>query len=466
MTSESEDNEPVPYGMPNHPRTTSLAEEMAGRRPTALDVTEGVRQLAMDDNPTHQRAGSPATSISVAESIRNAKRLSRQVRAGATSWSRPKFLKRAATAPPGALYLYSSANPQLPRRVISARVSQPGQSRSRSRSRKNWQSGLWCAPLPQSPPRGTPGSRFFMCRRKSSRKSIGKLGLGTKHGVWGVQATTATTSSYQMPSEALEGRVEQRSFSEKERVKRILKGKRMSFLNTKIIDFNARDLPNTPGSMVSTPVECYGTGGEGWSPESRAEAQRRRTLPANRWKHFFLALSPDIQQCEWMARSTSEVTVRPWKLKPRIQDVYAPGPIRMADNMSPTRRRGSFATPERFIGQMEGGSKRFSDMVALDSIVAFFHSIGVVGTSSEDGLDRFWEPDWKSSPVMRNPSPQRTGGSRVIPTPSCLAVASRGSATVSPTRVMQQQCQDPRPSANVRQRGRFGRLLNSATSML
>lgn len=456
MDGPSKGKLPVRYDLPDLPLDIFPNPALEERRLTGLDITEGLRELAMNDSPA-PRAISPAmpTSASIYRLMR-----SRQLSSGVIRTPRPKLRRRAATAPPGVLCPFSSI-PQPPRRAISARVSRQDQNRSKG----GRQSGLWSASLPRVSVYGIPASRSLISRRKSNRKSVGRLGLKPRNSVWRVPPHT-TPKRYHLISGALDDR--KNLFSEKTRVKERLKNKKVKFLKMNIRDFGALDLPDTPGSIASTPKEMYGTLALLEYHPSHPEPGKRRLLPTDRMNHFPLPLSPDIQRCDFVARSNSELTVRTAKAPctSSSQQVYVPGPIRLEEKISATPRKGSIATLEPFTGESEVGRKRYSDLEALDGIVAYFHSLGVLDETGEDGLDRYWEHEWQTNPTV--PSPRRPTAAPPVPTrPPPVAVPSSSSAVISPIRAVQQQEErQPLHLPNLRQRIKLRKLLNSATSML
>jgi hypothetical protein len=253
-------------------------------------------------------------------------------------------------------------------------------------------------------------------------------------------------------------------------VKETLKNK-VEFPKMNIRDIDALDLAGTPGSIASTPKEMYGTPAEdallGYHP-LHLEPGKRRLLPTDRVNHSHRPLLPDIQRCDFVARSNSKLNVGTAKAQctASSQQVYVPGPIRLEEKLSATPRKGSIATLEPFDGEAKGGRKKHLDLVALDGIVAYFHSLGVLDESGEDGLDRYWEPEWRTNPTV--PRPRRPIAAPPVPTrPPPPAVPSSSFAVVSPVRAVQQQeRRQPFHSPNLRQRIKLKRLLNSVTSML
>jgi hypothetical protein len=260
------------------------------------------------------------------------------------------------------------------------------------------------------------------------------------------------------------------SFLEKPRVRETGKNKKVEFLNTNIVDFGALDLPDTPGSMASTPKEMYGTPAEDalFQPNpSHTELGKYRLLPrTNIMGPISPPLSPDLQRCELIARSDSALTIRTKKPQSTAyrQQVYVPGPIRLEEKISATPRKGSIATLEPFTGEAEGGRKRYS--VALDGIVAYFQGLGVMDEAREDGLDKYWKREGRTSPTVS--SPQKPTVAPPVPAlPPFLAISSSNFTVNSPARVVQQQEERQElPSSYVRQRIKLRKFINSAASML
>ncbi|KAF2788850.1 hypothetical protein K505DRAFT_420833 [Melanomma pulvis-pyrius CBS 109.77] len=455
MAIQPKGKQSVHYALPDPPLEISPDPRLAGRRLTALDVTEGLRELAMDDDLT-PKATSPATPTSVSTCKPNRRR---QLSGDMIRTSRPKLRRKAATAPPGTLYLLSAA-PQPPRRAISARVSRPHQNRNNH----NRQSGLWSTPLPRLSLYGASASRSLITRRKSIRKSVGRLGLRDKSSVWRNPPATYL-KKFQLISEALD-ECRKNSFSEKARVKDTLKNKNVEVLKMNIVDFNARELPDTPGSMGSTPRELYGKPDEAKANEPPPETGKRRMSSTKRAARFSLALSPDIQRCEWIARSSSVLTVRSVNKASHQQQVYMPGPIRLADEISRTPRGGLSTNWDLFSSEIEGDGESFSDTVELDGIVAYFQALRVVDEAAEDGMDKFWEAEFETSPTISSPPRPTAAPSMPARRPPLSAPSSRPGLP-SPIRATRQQDErHPVPSPNLRQRIKIRRLLSSATSML
>jgi hypothetical protein len=451
---------PVRYVLPDLPIDISPNPALEGRRMTGMDITEGLQELAMNDGPKN-RAINPATSTSVP--IDRPMR-SRQLSSGVIRTPRPKLRRKAATAPPGALCLDSST-PQPPRRAISARVSR--QSQSQSRSKGDLPSGLWITPLPRVFVYGIPASRSLIGKEKSNRKSVGRLALKPRKSVWRVLPPT-TSKNYHLISQAFDNR--KTSFSEKTRMKELLTNKKVEFLKTNVKDLDALDLPNTPntpGSMTNTPKEMYGTSAEDASFLSHPEPGKRRLLPIDSVNHLSIHLSPNIQRFDFVARSNSELTVRNAKVQSTAfnQQVYLPGSIRLEERISETPRKESIATLESPTSKT-GETNNDLDLVALDGIVAYFRSLGVLDKVGEDGLDKYWEPERQTNRIV--PIPRRPTAAPHVPTRTLLLAApSSGSAMIFPVNVVQQQEErQPLSSLNLRQRIRLRRFLNSATSML
>ncbi|KAF2636085.1 hypothetical protein P280DRAFT_157173 [Massarina eburnea CBS 473.64] len=373
-----------------------------------IDVTEGLRTFVLDDDDdddTTPQPGSPMIVVTPPLEGLSARQRLRQLSSDVVPVRpRPKLKRKAATAPPGTLQLYSHLKPQVPRRAISERTERPGQIRGNQYR----QSSTMIPQMPRLPLRNTPATRPIISRRMTSRKSVGKLALKPKMQVWRLSPRSST--QHQLMSEALSDRikrpVERSSFSEKARVKDTLERKQLDSLRTPFVDFKSKDLPGTPGSMLATPQELYGgPSSNGPSARTRLGGSRLGTdrpmtaespmspITASRAKHFSLPLTPHVQCRTSFRRSSSEARA---KNGPTRNNVYIPGPIQLEEKTAATPRRGSIATMEPF-DETEPKSKRFSDMVALDSIVYFFQGLSVVAESSEECLDRYWVPNQRAS---------------------------------------------------------------------
>ncbi|KAF2662897.1 hypothetical protein K491DRAFT_686055 [Lophiostoma macrostomum CBS 122681] len=391
-------------------RAASPSAKWVPKRETAsnIDITEGLRSLILEDDPT-PRSSSPATAKTP---TRYTKQQPPRRKSGTSgSPERPRLRRKAATAPPGSLSLFST-KPHPPRRAISARAPRSGPGtviRTRSISHRG-------PLLPRISLFGTPASRSLISKRKSSGKPVGRLGLKPKAHVWRMLPPN-TLKKYELMSNILENR-KSSSFSDRNRVKKTLKVKNLELLKTDIVDFKDRELPETPNSVVNTPRELYRTPDELPNVGSRRQAKNKKKLAlhpksAKRAKHFSLPLTPVIQERESlvMYRSPKQDL---WK-----RNIYKPGPIRLADTSAAVSRRDSVATIDPFIGEVENMSKRRSDIAALDEIFMYFHEFGVVEPAAENGVDKFWIPKVKDRV-------QVTEVSRPLPSPSSKALRRLG----------------------------------------
>ncbi|KAF2869279.1 hypothetical protein BDV95DRAFT_608844 [Massariosphaeria phaeospora] len=387
MYGQGKGKEPVRYEIPPEmapaPGTVS---RIVSSLDISVDVTEGLRTFMIDDDPTPPALSpiaSPSIIITAPYDLWSKEQRPRQMSSDVPSVQRPKLKRKAVTAPPGAFRLYTTV-PHPPRRAISARTACPAYARNRS-SRTT--------PSPMSPRLSHVGSsttRSLITQRREGRKLIGKTGSKSKKKIRGLSLLPSSRRVQQL-SEALDGQ-RQSSFSEKARVKQTLRDKKVEMLKTNIVDFKSKDLPSTPLSMISTPKELYGTPSIGTS--SGTHRSLRPPSPRSRARHFSLPLAPGIQRRS-MPRRKSLARKVPAAAK---KNVYLPGPICLEEKVSVTPRRGSIATMEHFT---EGGghtANRFSDVVALEGIVMYFHDLGVVEESGEDGLDRYWVPGRETKP--------------------------------------------------------------------
>ena len=425
-----------------HPESP-IEPELSRRRLTALDVTDGIRELAMDGSST-PLAASQATQITqfVYEQGRS-QRLSR----GTIRTSQPKLMRRAVTAPAGTSYLLPVV-PKPLRRVISAGTA----SSSHSRSSRNQQSELWSASQLGRTLDRDPTPRSLISRRINNRKPIGRLGLKPKPSVKRVQQPL---KRYQLMSEALGG--QGKSFSGKARVMETLKNKRVDSLKTNMTELDGMDLPDTPGSIGNTPIELYSKSGDADPDHAKGQV-----VPTHTAKHSPFHSSPDIQHCKWIARTGTVLAHRIPKIEHYERAVYTAGPIRLVAKVTAAARRDSMATLEQV--EVQSGAGECSDVIALDGIVAHFEELGVAEETSEDGLDKFWVHEVETNRPI--PSPRRPTAVPPIPArPRPLSEALSGSLMPPPIRAAHQQDEQPRlRPPHVRQRIRLRRLLNSAAT--
>jgi hypothetical protein len=354
---------------------------LAEGRLTHIDITEGLRQLCMADDST-SRTSTPRPSVP-------------QWPRGEKTGSRPRLLKKAATAPPGGIYILTNV-PEPPRRAISARVAVPGSPRDH-RTHQGW---LLFPKLPRlSLYRTRSESRSFITRRKSVQKSGAKVGLKPRGKVWRMLPASSVRKYEALSSELEET---QRSVLFEKR-KKTGGPQHIEILRPRIVDFNARALPDTPGSMVNTPREFY-------PPSAVSPGEVRRPLHPLRPTTIRANSSSgaSAQPAEYhqsgpepARRSGNQVVLRSGSILAIVppeetawkQQVYLPGPIQLAQHTaaSAVSRKGSVATLEPFIGAVEAVERRPSDDAALDGIVAYFKELNVVDSATDDALDQFWQ---------------------------------------------------------------------------
>ena len=426
---------------------TVIAPGLVSRRVADIDVTEGLRALVLDDDsdddPT-PRPGSPIIIITPPSARLMVSQRPRQLSTQAIPTTpRPRLRRKVATAPAGSLHIYSGMRPQPPRRAISVRTARPSQtstSRYRMRSMRT--------PFPQLSLLATPTSRSTISQRKSKKWSVGKVG---RHNVW--RAPLQPTKKFQLLSEALSD--QPASFSEKTRVKETLKTKKMKALKTQFVGSPSQDPPGTPSSMVATPEELYGPAGSG-----RELSYATANLPGHRnspWsgpprrpKHFSLPLTPNAQQRASLKHRAAPDTVSSKRA------LYIPGPIQLEEK--------PLAPVQPFDRGSDSKVKRFSDMVALDSVVMFFEELGMWKPATEECLDRHWV----EKKVNRQGATLRKAVPPVPPRPPIPSVPSGGSGLLSPTRASQLEDRSPAssPRSPGRQKGRLRQLLESSRKKL
>lgn len=205
------------------------------------------------------------------------------------------------------------------------------------------------------------------------------------------------------------------SFSDKLRVRETLKQRRVQRLDTRkttpkarTVDFQSRELPDTPGSVASTPRELYG----GMEPGPRRLFQSKPdisipTLEGGNYKQKQAPprpKRPDVSfPHSWSGWAMGTINEHPASLPHDYRRVYIPGPIRPCDvgaiplAIDRVYRKGSVATLEPFVDavgeiRMASESRRASDDAALDDIISHFANFGAVmpESSGPGSLDRFW----------------------------------------------------------------------------
>jgi hypothetical protein len=282
------------------------------------------------------------------------------------------------------------------------------------------------------------------------------MGLKPKMQVW--RLSPRASAQYQL-AESLSNRdsmfsTSSSSFSEKARVQETLERKNMDPLRTPFIDFESKALPGTPGSMVTTPREFYRGDSDDETirkpPGGPRSDNSSLRLPSttSRAKHFSLPLIPDVQGRTTLRRSSSEAA----KVKKTCEggNVYMPGPIVLEEKMD-----DMMDLFDESVTEPKG--KRFSDMIALDSVVCYFQDLGVVAESSEECLDRYWVPDKRAG--RRKPIPPALAHAHTV------APSARGAFF---PRTMGRQVEARRlpPSPETPGRRRLRSLLRSSRAVL
>jgi hypothetical protein len=419
-----------------------------------IDVTEVLRGFVLDDesddDPT-PRPGSPTIVITPPSTPLRLSQRRRQLSSPVITPTtpRPRLRRKAATAPLGALHIYSGTKPQPPRRAISARTKSPFQT-SRSQYRRT---PVMAQPAPRLPVSGASTSRSRNSQRKSGRRVVGKMGSRQGHN----SGRSQPKKTFQRLSEALSD--QGTSFSEKVRVRETWKTKKMEVLQTQPGYIQTKDLPRTPSSMVSTPRELYGPINSNQPSPSATVALHigRPQLSASvrRSTHFSVPLTPIAQR---RASPNKRDRIAPSEAA-RQRVVYLPGPIELEEKTVMSPRKGSIATMEPFNPGTAPKAKRFSDIVALDGVVMFFEDMGIWEAATDACLDRYWMEKRTSHHTL---APRRAAPPAPI-VPS-KAVLSGSSGFFSPKRALQHEDQSPASSPNTpgRQKGRLRQLLKSS----
>ncbi|ORY04017.1 hypothetical protein BCR34DRAFT_63799 [Clohesyomyces aquaticus] len=361
------------------PEGVTPQEDLENGRLTHIDV---IQEMVFDDDLT-PRATSPSKRIPYPDA-RGQTTLRRG--GGVTPTRRPRVSRRVMTAPPGFLGLWSAVSEPLRRATSAWTASHTTANRCRSKSQS----------LPHSTRHswnGRPSSRSIISRRKSNRRSVGRLGLKPQAYIWR-EVPVKNLHNYETLSSALEEDRRKEPPQDGSRARAKFQSKNAGVLQTNIIDFNSRGLPDTPGSFVSTPREMYGFLAITPTPGDSRHRYALQTVSSNKSRSSSLAMTPESHEA-WKehelgpgsALSSRSPVSSVWK-----HHVYVTGPIRLEDHkVPPMVRKDSIATLEPFIGEFEGSARRASDDAALDGIVSFFRELEMVETSGEDGLDRFWE---------------------------------------------------------------------------
>lgn len=403
--------------------TSQGARAQQGEMP--IDVTDGLRAMMLEGGfSAHTQDASMTSSLS--DTTKEAPTPPESGHQKPSPMQRPLLIRKTATAPPGSLFL-NVAKPHPPRRAISARGTGAPQGPS-TRIRRSY---LLSPLLPRLSQIGTAYSRSLISRRKSSAKASQRPKRGALRAI-----PPKALEKYESIAQVLEARTGG-SLSQKPRVQQTLKSKKIRNLNTDIVDFKKKELPGTPGSIIKTPRELNGD----VTPGARDGSVIVKPL----------ALEPIMHAHRAQERLSKELKVlQIWK-----QQVYTPGPIKAALPTPTAYRKNSTATLESFVGAVEGynRSRRASDDAALDDVVAFFESLGIVHQAGPDELDRFWEPaaprQVRPAPVKAPMSPRPPGEAPQRPGP-----ALRSSTSPAPS---------PLLSPNSGQRMRLRRLLGLIT---
>ncbi|KAF2118441.1 hypothetical protein BDV96DRAFT_597267 [Lophiotrema nucula] len=506
MFRRSKGKAPLYNSNGNDSNSGRLSREMPVRQPSTIDITEGIREMILDDDNATRRATTPveptfpfknksvargslygptqsgdptarattpagpsakvihtfdheyAVRVSLEKSVHSETGVSAPL-------TRPK-LKQSMTAP-GAVTDLFSVVPEPPRRAISARTTRPLLMQdTRSVRSSPAHSAL---PRAASLPR-TPTYRSFIGRHKVNRRASGRLGIKPRGSIWRF-TPGLVLRSYESISKAIEDR-QHSSFSKRSRVQETLEHKRMDFLKTDIVDFKDRDLPDTPSSLLSTPRELYRMQRKGLDPlPEQGKIQPPKPSPKAE-RSCSLPQTQSLKRTEIIIRGTSILS--PDKV-PWVPHVYVPGPIRLATTI-PGMRKGSVASLEPFVGEVEqlGDSRRFSDNIVVDGIVAYFLGLGVMDLADEECVDRFWEAgdvgdsdasgsEALGAPCQRTSTPPIPVRSPILSSPS----SKYASAPVTLFQPLRQQDTSPMPPAQ-QQRQRVGlrRLLQSASSII
>lgn len=395
MTGSSKGKEPVREIQTARPKQNQKPKPHRNL-PDPIDVVTGIDALSIsNESPTRGSiSGSftpprtPRIVISAPEDEYKRSTLRRQSGSGGAV-KRPRLPRKSATAPPGTFRAIPT--PQPPRRAISARNGRPGYKPKGDIRGQGSESPVY----PQISKYGTSESRSIINRRKTSKKWIDRNGLRVKGSALKV-LPGPSLKKYELITIELQG-AKRTSFSEKARVKETLKSKNLGRLNTKIVDFTERDLPDTPMSLVSTPRELYRQDGHLLRPHpspitTNLRRSALRLASGNRVKHFSLPLSPQVQDRESLRRSNSSQNFKsPGSLS---RNVYLPGPIRIEDGTwESSLRATSIAITQSGNEWIHDDSGWLSDSAVLDGIAEYFEGFGITQAATEDEFDRFWEEE-------------------------------------------------------------------------
>ncbi|KAF2498162.1 hypothetical protein BU16DRAFT_558234 [Lophium mytilinum] len=434
-----------------------------------LDVTEGLQRLYLGSEDSTPRKLSLADLSNIASTSED-----QSTRQSPPVPPRPGS-KKARTAPPGTLKL-TTLPPEPPRRAISARRS-PRRANKENADSRDVSPSSPITRVPVSPPLT---SRSRISRRKSGRASGGRIGLKPKVPVWRVAAIPNTRHSRDISGSSNETGVgwwdprPRRSFSGRQRVQEALKSRRVEMLRTGFVNFTERALPETPGSVVTTPRELY----QGWTPDSPSPppAQRRPALQSispnkGRAKSSPLTPSPRAHSVggpqrgspAWKLRTGSTLTIVSPEEAAWQQHVYIPGPIQLETVVSAISRKDSIATLDPFMSTVvKAEPRRASDDAVIDAIVDFFEEFHILDPSDDAGMDRYWdklvEPPKRALPRRPPPPPA------LMPSALSVLVPSPHSSPRTPRQLSSGSI--PKSAGKTPQRIKLRRLLGSATSIL
>jgi hypothetical protein len=174
------------------------------------------------------------------------------------------------------------------------------------------------------------------------------------------------------------------SFSQKARVKRTLEDKNLGRLMTDIVDFESRGLLTSPTSMMDTPRELYAIA-EKHSTSDEASSHELRDARLCIMSSLSGA-SPSLKLRRYVpARADYAKRMPPAER----QQIYLPGAICLEEHPAKLRK-DSVASLDPFAKAIEPRGKRFSDIIAADSITMYFEDLGVSEYATERCLDRYW----------------------------------------------------------------------------
>ncbi|KAF2132588.1 hypothetical protein P153DRAFT_363890 [Dothidotthia symphoricarpi CBS 119687] len=341
------------WTFPSSESSSSGGDDDSGLTPTAQSPAKSLPLRIHVEQEAAEKLGIKAISPS-------SNRVQRHTRywsdLGPTS-EIPRPGKKAATAPPGAPCLLDFAA-QPPRRALSAGLGRSKTVRRRTTHRQSDVESFLVAngalegmksepqkPLPQPP-------HTSECE------------------------TTAQMWSTLQPLS---------SISEKDRVRKALRRKKLTMLDTSFVDFQARRYFESPISMTNTPRELYGVSAPGFPgippcPRSSGSLSIQSLPQTSLHPKQPDTLHPETLQCndDVVGAYTGEQS-----------RLYLPGPV-VLEKHSMLLRKDSVATMDVFDSGPEPKAKRFSDLMTADGIVTFFADLGVIDETSDDSLDKYW----------------------------------------------------------------------------